>query len=211
MRLSSAVVAGADAISFPDGFLWGAATAAHQVEGGNVGCDIWVLEHLPNTIFSEPSRDACDFYHRYPDDVATVAALGLNAFRFGVEWARIEPERGPVSMAALDHYSRLVDCRVEHGLTPVVTLHHFTSPRWLVRAGGWRSTDTPARFAEYAGRVMRRIGDRVEWVCTINEANTPPQLTANGLLSDEMIAAMNASFAKAHPRSARRPTSYACS
>ena len=79
---------------FPDGFLWGAATAAYQVEGGNVGSDVWLLEHLPSTVFREPSGDACDFYHRYPDDVATVAALGLNAFRFGLEWARVEPERG---------------------------------------------------------------------------------------------------------------------
>lgn len=193
---------------FPDGFLWGAATAAYQVEGGNVGSDVWLLEHLPNTVFREPSGDACDFYHRYPDDVATVAALGLNAFRFGVEWARVEPERGLVSMAALDHYSRLVDCCLEHGLTPVVTLHHFTSPHWLVSAGGWRSAETPALFAEYASRVLRRLGDRVEWVCTINEANTPLQLTANGLLSDELIAAMNASFAAAAPAFGAAPDAF---
>ena len=142
-------------LRFPEGFLWGAATAAFQVEGGNVASDVWLLEHLPNTIFQEPSGDACDFYHRYADDVATVASLGLNTFRFGVEWARIEPERGLVSTAALDHYSRVVDCCIDHGLTPVVTLHHFTSPRWLVRAGGWRSGDTPGLFAEYAGRLAR--------------------------------------------------------
>ena len=82
--LAAAVVSGADAIRFPYGFLSGAASAAHQVEGGNVACDIWVLEHLPNTVFREPTGDACDFYHRYADDVATVAALGLNAFASGL-------------------------------------------------------------------------------------------------------------------------------
>jgi beta-glucosidase len=183
---------------FPDGFLWGAATAGHQVEGGNVNSDSWVLEHLPNTMFREPSGDACDFLHRYQDDVATVAALGLNAFRFGVEWARVEPESAEFSVAALDHYSRVVDACLEHGIAPVVTLHHFTSPRWLIREGGWNSAATPARFAEYASRVMRRLRDRVEWVCTINEANTPLQLAVNGLLTnDEGGGAMTRSLAEA--------------
>jgi beta-glucosidase len=91
---------------FRDGFLWGAATAAHQVEGGKVNSDGWVLEHLPHTLFREPSGDACDFLHRYPGDIATAAALGLNALRFGVEWARVEPEPGEFSTAALEHYSR---------------------------------------------------------------------------------------------------------
>jgi beta-glucosidase len=91
---------------FRDGFLWGAATAAHQVEGGNVNSDGWVLEHLPHTLFREPSGDACDFLHRCPGDIATAAALGLNALRFWVEWARVEPEPGQLSTAALEHYSR---------------------------------------------------------------------------------------------------------
>jgi beta-glucosidase len=168
--------------------LWGAATAAHQVEGGNVNSDSWVLEHLPHTLFGEPSGDACDFLHRYPDDIALVAALGLNAFRFGVEWARVEPEPGEFSTAALDHYSRLVDCCLGHGIAPVVTLHHFTSPRWLIGRGGWRSGSTAAKFADYVSRVMRRLGDRVEWVCTINEANTPLQLAFNGLLGTDATA-----------------------
>jgi beta-glucosidase len=196
-----AAVTGSGLQRFPDGFLWGAATAAHQVEGGNVNSDGWVLEHLPHTMFREPSGDACDFLRRYPDDVATVASLGLNAFRFGVEWARIEPERGEFSTAALDHYSRIVDACLEHGITPVVTLHHFTSPRWLIREGGWRSADTSGRLAGYTSRVMRRLGDRVEWVCTINEANTPLQLAFNGLLAadagDRAMAQYRAEAAEA--------------
>ena len=83
-------------VTFPDGFLWGVATAAHQVEGANVSSDAWLMEHLPGSMYREPSGDAVDFYHRYPDDIAVVATLGLNAFRFGVEWARIEPEAGEI-------------------------------------------------------------------------------------------------------------------
>jgi beta-glucosidase len=174
---------------FPDGFLWGVATAAHQVEGNNVGCDSWLIEHLPGTLYREPSGDAVDFYHRYPDDIAVIAALGLNAFRFGVEWARIEPEIGEISTAALDHYSRVVDTCMHHGIEPVLTLHHFTSPQWLIRHnGGWRSGETAQRFADYAATVMARLGDRVTWVCTINEANTPALLTAGGLLPKSWMA-----------------------
>jgi beta-glucosidase len=171
-------------VTFPDGFLWGVATAAYQVEGANVSSDAWLMEHLPGSMYREPSGDAVDFYHRYPDDIAVVATLGLNAFRFGVEWARIEPEAGEISRAQLEHYSRVVDTCLGHGVEPIVTLHHFTSPQWLIRwHGGWRSHDTADRFADYAATVMSRLGDRVSWVCTINEANTPLLLAHYGLLS----------------------------
>jgi Glycosyl hydrolase family 1 len=142
---------------FPDGFLWGVATAAHQVEGNNVACDAWLMEHLPGTVYREPSGDAIDFYHRYPDDIAVIAALGLNAFRFGVEWARIEPENGEISTAALGHYSRVVDTCLGHGIEPVLTLHHFTSPQWLIRHnGGWRSA--AARNGGGSGRAPSATG-----------------------------------------------------
>ena len=184
--------------SFPDGFLWGVATAAHQVEGNNVGCDAWLMEHLPGSVYREPSGDAADFYHRYPDDIAVIATLGLNAFRFGVEWARVEPEMGQISSAELDHYSRVVDTCLHHGIEPVVTLHHFTSPQWLIRHnGGWRGPDTAARFADYAAVVMARLGDRVSWVCTINEANAPVLLAASGLLPESMAGKLAASMALA--------------
>jgi beta-glucosidase len=183
---------------FPEGFLWGVATAAHQVEGNNVNCDSWLMEHLPGSIYREPSGDAVDFYHRYPDDIAVIAALGLNAFRFGVEWARIEPEKGQISVAELDHYSRVVDTCLDHGIEPVVTLHHFTSPQWLIRHnGGWRGTDTAKRFADYAGVVMARLCDRVTWVCTINEANAPVLLAGSGLLPESESGKLAASMALA--------------
>ena len=105
--------------TFPEGFLWGAATAAHQVEGNNINNDSWMLEHMPGTIFAVPSGDACDHYHRYRQDIATLADLGFNTYRFSIEWARIEPEEGHFSRAILDHYRRmLVACR-ERGLNPV--------------------------------------------------------------------------------------------
>ena len=134
-------------MSFPDDFLWGTATAAHQVEGGNVYNDSWLLEHVPvHAITPEPSGDACDHYHRYPADIALVASLGLGAYRFSLEWSRIEPEQGEFSRAALDHYRRMLDTCHEHGLTPMLTFHHFTSPRWIA-AQRWLGGDAHGRSA----------------------------------------------------------------
>ena len=115
-------------LEFPKGFLWGTATAAHQVEGNNVNSDVWLLEHMPETIFAEPSGDACDHYHRYPEDIALLAELGFNLYRFSLEWARIEPEEGEFSRAILEHYRRMLAACHARGITPMVTFHHFTSP-----------------------------------------------------------------------------------
>ena len=123
--------------SFPHGFLWGAATAGHQVEGGNVNADLWPMEWAENSTFNEPSGDACDHYHRYPEDIALLAELGLNAYRFSLEWSRIEPEPGFYSRAALDHYRRMIESCLNLGVTPVVTYNHFTVPRWMAGGGGW--------------------------------------------------------------------------
>ena len=160
--------------TFPSNFLWGTATAAHQVEGGNINSDSWAMEHAPETMFADPSGDACDHYHRYPDDIALLAQLGFNTYRFSLEWARIEPEDGEFSTAALDHYRRMAATCREHGLTPIVTFHHFTSPRWLMRHGGWEGDVTPDRFARFCERTMRHLGDLPSAVCTINEANIGP-------------------------------------
>jgi beta-glucosidase len=152
-------------------FLWGVATAAHQIEGNNVGSDYWLLEHQQPTTFKEPSGDCCDSWSRWPEDVALVAGLHCNAYRFSVEWARIEPEPGQYSRAALDHYRRHCAALREAGIVPVVTLHHFSSPRWLAARGGWEDAATPSAFARYAERTLRAIGDLVGAVCTINEPN----------------------------------------
>ena len=169
-------------VIFPTGFLWGAATAAHQVEGNNLNSDTWLLEHLPGTIFSEPSGDACDHYHRYPEDIALLAELGLNTYRFSIEWARVEPEEGEFSHAILEHYRRMLTACHDHGLTPVVTFHHFTSPRWLLAAGGWEDARTPDKYARYCERVTRHLGDLIGAVCTLNEPNLPRLLMQLGVV-----------------------------
>jgi beta-glucosidase len=158
-------------MTFPDGFLWGAATAAHQVEGANVNSDNWVLEHTPGTIYVESSGDACDHLHRYPDDIALLASLGLGAYRFSIEWARIEPEEDEFSHATLDHYRRVLETCHAHGVTPMVTFHHFTSPRWLAADGGWEGERTPERFARFCEVAMTHLGDLIPLAITLNEPN----------------------------------------
>ncbi|RJL30087.1 glycoside hydrolase family 1 protein [Bailinhaonella thermotolerans] len=155
---------------FPDGFLWGAAGSAHQTEGNNVGSDLWALENRPGSPLAERSGDACDAYHRWPEDLDIVRDLGLNAYRFSVEWARVEPVEGRFSLAALAHYRRVIEGCLDRGLTPVVTLHHFTCPLWFQLAGGWRDAGAVERFRRYV-RAVLPILDGVEWVCTINEPN----------------------------------------
>ncbi|MDR6832558.1 MULTISPECIES: family 1 glycosylhydrolase [unclassified Sphingopyxis] len=156
----------------PSQFLWGAATAAHQVEGSNVHSDCWALEHAKPSLFLEPSGDAADHYHRYAEDIGIAADLGFNAYRFSVEWARVEPEPGFVSQAALDHYRRVADSCLARGIAPAVTLHHFTQPRWMAARGGLTSSEFPERFAEQAARTVRAL-DGLALVCTINELNLP--------------------------------------
>ena len=125
----------------------------------------------PGSRFVEPSGDACDHYHRYPEDIATLAGLGLNSYRFSLEWSRIEPERGWFSIAALDHYRRVIETCLEHGVTPFVTYSHFTTPRWFAAQGGWASADAAELFARYAERATRHLGDLLTWVATLNEPN----------------------------------------
>jgi len=158
-------------LRFPDGFYWGASTAAHQVEGNNIHSDFWLMENLEGSIFRERSGSAVDHYRLYEEDIALLASFGLNSYRFSLEWARIEPEEGRYDEEAIEHYRNvLLACRRQN-VTPIVTLHHFTSPQWLIRAGGWESPDTPARFARYCTHVMKELGDLIPYACTINEAN----------------------------------------
>ena len=154
-------------------FLWGAATAGHQVEGNNVNADVWLLEQVPGTTFAAPSGDACDSLNRWREDLAIVAALGLNAYRFSAEWSRIEPAKGQFSAAWLDHYAAIVAACRARGIAPVVTLSHFTSPGWFAAAGGWTQGDAPDLFARFADRVARRMGAGVGHVVTFNEPNLP--------------------------------------
>ena len=159
--------------SFPKGFLWGAATAAHQVEGNNINSDGWVLENMKPSMFAERSGDACDFYHRYRDDIALAASLGFNAFRLSIEWARIEPEPGVYSVAELDHYRRVLAACHEHKLAPMVTFWHFTNPRWFAALGGWENPGAGDHFVRYCERAARHLGDLIGQAATFNEPNIP--------------------------------------
>jgi beta-glucosidase len=158
-------------ITFPNGFLWGTATAAHQVEGGNWANDWWEFEHRPDTPIHEPSADACDHYHRYADDIRLLAELGFGVYRFSIEWSRIEPEEGEFSRAALQHYRRMAASCLEHGVQPCVTFHHFTSPRWVAADGAWANPQVVDRFARFCERAVDALGDLIAIACTINEPN----------------------------------------
>lgn len=157
---------------FPEGFVWGAATAAHQVEGGNHNSDCWALEHASPSIFREPSGDAVDQWHRFADDIALLAALGLKSYRFSIEWARIEPAPGVFSAVALDHYQRCIDACLQRGIAPMVTFHHFTAPLWVARKGGFINPEFPDLFANYCDKAARRLRG-FDSACTLNELNVP--------------------------------------
>jgi beta-glucosidase len=157
--------------AFPEGFVWGTATAAHQIEGGNWNNDWWAWEHAPGTPCAEPSGDACDSWSRWQEDAALVADLGLGSYRFSLEWSRIEPEEGEWSHAAVDHYRRLCLELRARGVEPTVTFHHFTTPRWVVDRGGWEDPATADRFAAFCSRLAGELGDVIGRACTINEPN----------------------------------------
>ncbi len=163
-------------LSFPADFTWGAATAAYQIEGAvkedGRGPSIWdTYSHTPGRVVGGDTGDvACDHYHRYREDVAAMAALGLPAYRFSVAWPRLQPGgRGPVNPAGLDFYRRLVDELLGAGIEPWITLYHWDLPQELEDAGGWPERDTAARFADYASLVAQALGDRVSHFTTLNE------------------------------------------
>ena len=165
-------------MSFPKGFFIGVATAAHQVEGNNIHSDYRLQEHMPHSSFAEPSGIACDHYNRYKEDIRLMARAGLNAYRFSVEWARIEPEEGKFDEAEIEHYRKVIRCCRENGIEPIVTLMHFTSPAWLIRKGGWEAESTVGYFRRYAAYAAEKLGNDLNYICTINEANMGLQLAA---------------------------------
>jgi beta-glucosidase len=161
---------------FPEGFVWGAATAAYQIEGSanedGRGPSIWdTFAHTPGRVVDGHTGDvAADHYRRFRDDVALMKDLGLHAYRFSVSWPRIQPGgKGPANAAGLDFYERLVDELLAQGITPVLTLYHWDLPQELEDSGGWGARDTTVRFAEYAELVGARLGDRVPHWTTVNE------------------------------------------
>jgi beta-glucosidase len=161
----------AKGIKAPKDFLWGAAISAHQSEGNDLNSDCWLLENLPDTVFKEPSGDACDSYHRYEQDFDIAKAMGLNCYRFGIEWARIEPEQGKFSQAALDHYVRVLAACRQRGLLPVLTFNHFTVPCWFAMRGGWEVADSADLFARFCERATQALGSYIGMASPFNEAN----------------------------------------
>jgi beta-glucosidase len=158
-------------VRFPKDFLWGTAISAHQSEGNNTNNDAWIRENVKPTLFKERSGDACDSYHRYAEDIAIAAKLGFNCYRLGIEWSRIEPSEGQFSNAELDHYAKVLETCRTHGLKPVVTFNHFTTPIWFAARGGFDEPDSPDLFARYCAKTTERLGGLMHLATTFNEAN----------------------------------------
>jgi beta-glucosidase len=151
---------------FPGGFLWGAATSAQQVEGGNALND-WALWEGAGRV--PASGAACDHYHRYREDFDLAHSIAHNAHRFSLEWSRIEPEEGRFSEEALAHYADVLAALIERGIEPVVTILHYTLPQWLAARGGWECADFERHFMRYVEKIVEAYGDRVHWWITLNE------------------------------------------
>lgn len=157
----------------PASFLWGVSTAGHQIEGNNVNSDAWVMENVSPTIFPERSGDACDSLHRYPADIALIKRLGLNSYRFSIEWSRIEPVEGVFSLAMLDHYKRVIECCHDAGIRPCVSFNHYVNPGWFAASGGLMRPDGPAIFARYCEMAAKHLADGMHMAFTLNEPQAP--------------------------------------
>jgi beta-glucosidase len=156
---------------FPDGFLWGCATAAHQVEGGNHANDWWEFERRGGILTGDSSDPACDHYHRFREDFALLRELNQNAHRLSIEWSRIEPAPGEFDQAQIEHYRDVLTELKARGLTAMVTLHHFSSPAWFAHRGGWAASGAPEAWLPFVRRVAEELGELVSLWCTINEPN----------------------------------------
>lgn len=180
---------------FPDDFFWGAASAGHQVEGNNVNSDIWLLEHVKPTLFREPSGDACNSFMLWEKDLDLCKALGFSAYRFSIEWARIQPEPGLYSQAMIDHYKRIIEGCHQRNLIPLVSFNHFASPVWFAAQGGWTNPQAPALFADYCSKAASQLADGIGYAVTFNEPNLLRLLKVLGVpdfvwdMQDKMLTA----------------------
>jgi beta-glucosidase len=158
-------------VHFPSQFSWGTSTSAYQTEGGGSNTDWWRYERAEGTHCVEVCGDACDSWHRYEEDLDLIVQLGLNSYRFSVEWARIEPQRGEFDSEALAHYRRVLQACRDRSILPVVTLHHFTIPLWVADLGGFESPEIAELMGKYARVVGEALGDLIGIACTVNEPN----------------------------------------
>lgn len=169
-----------ESFRFPPDFLWGAATAAHQVEGDNRASDWWAAETAG--LLPHRSGRACDHLRRFEADFDLARAFAHNAHRLSLEWSRLEPEPGVRDEAAFAHYARVLDALRGRGLEPVVTLHHFTAPRWFAERGGWLAADALECFAAHVDAVVDRFGHAIRWWITVNE---PTVLAKHGWVTGD--------------------------
>ncbi|PJC87202.1 beta-glucosidase [Vibrio sp. HA2012] len=167
--------------AFSDKFMWGAAGAGHQIEGNNVNADIWLMEHVPHSIFSGKSGDACNSFELWETDLDLAKELGFTAYRFSIEWARIEPECGCFSLAMLKHYEAIIDGCLSRNMVPVVTLNHFANPVWFARKGGWTNPEASQFFVRYCDYIGEHIGKKIKYAMTFNEPNILRILKAMGM------------------------------
>ena len=171
---------------FPDSFLWGSATAAHQVEGNcnNNNWSDWEVtnrKHHYNFLHSkQPAGRACDHWNLYENDIQLMQMLGLNAYRFSVEWSKIEPEENHIDQSALEHYSRLINSLLAKNITPMITLHHFTHPQWFEKMGAFEEEDNIRYFVRFTKIIFKEYQDRVTYFCVINE---PEVFTVQGYIT----------------------------
>jgi len=195
---AKAAKAAAAPTPFPKDFIWGAATAGHQVEGNNVNADCWLLENIKPTVFADPSGDAANSFELWQRDLELVTSLGLNSYRFSLEWARIEPVKGQFSIAMLDHYKAMIERCRGLGLRPIVTFNHFTTPIWFAAQGGWMHPDAPQLFARFCDKAARHLAAGIDHATTLNEPNLAGllQFLVPGGLLDQDKAMAAAAAAK---------------
>ena len=155
-----------EVLKFPDGFLWGTATSAYQVEGGVLNCDWSALQQPAG---GGPAGKACNHYHLYEKDFDLMKKLNLNAYRFSIEWSRIEPKEGEFDEKEIEHYRKVLLALKEREIKSMVTLHHFTNPKWLAKIGGWQNKKVVFYFSRFAERILKEYQDLVDFWITINE------------------------------------------
>jgi beta-glucosidase len=166
---------------FPEHFMWGASTAGHQIEGNDVNSDLWLLENIKPTVFKEPALDACNSFELWETDLDMAKNIGLNTYRFSLEWSRIEPVCGSFSQVMIQHYKNIIDGCLKRNIKPVITFCHYTCPRWVAQQGGWTNPKTPELFARFCDVVSAQLCEHVDYVLTFNEPNILRTLDVLGI------------------------------
>ena len=154
---------------FPDNFIFGTALASYQVEGGIYNNDWTHWENKDNSVCAEPCNEACKHYELYKEDIDLLVDLGIRAFRFSIEWSRVEPQEGEYDLNEINHYVDKAKLLLEKNITPIVTFHHFTTPEWLMDDGLWASEKTTTAFVNYVDVMMQHLPKEIEIFNTINE------------------------------------------